>query len=100
MNAMEPPEIRVSRYEHSVAIKWPDDDNWYRFEPDDMKYSIGGAERFKIASNAFENIPNEEWIEPFVDPRPDLRRWTEPMRNQLRTALRMLDNAEQHPWSG
>lgn len=65
-----------------------------------MKYGIGGTERFKVGPNAFEDTPNEEWIDPFVDPRPDIRRWTEPMRNQLRTALQMLDYVEQHPWSG
>lgn len=99
MHAMEPPEIRVSRYEHSVAIKWADDDNWYRFEPDDMRYGTG-TERFKVGPGAFDATPDEEWINPFDDPRPDIRRWTEPMRNQLRTALQMLDAAEQHPWSG
>ena len=39
-------------------------------------------------------------IDPFQDPRPDIKRWMEPMRSQLRQALHMLDYAERHPWSG
>ncbi|ACZ87596.1 hypothetical protein [Streptosporangium roseum] len=23
--------------------------------------------------------PDEEWIDPFADPRPDIRRWTGPL---------------------
>lgn len=95
---MEPPEIRVSRYEHSVAIKWADDENWYRIEPDHMRYGTG-TERFKVGPGAFDT-PDLEWINPFDDPRPDIRRWTEPMRSEMHSILRRLDSAEQHPWSG
>lgn len=97
---MEPPQIRISRYEHSVAIKWDgDDENWYRFEPDDLKYLEVGK-KFRVGPGPGEWEPDHEWIDPFQDPRPDIKRWTEPMRSQLRQALSMLDNAERHPWSG
>ena len=35
----EPPQIRISRYEHSVAVRWSGDENWYRFEPDEVRYA-------------------------------------------------------------
>jgi hypothetical protein len=96
---MEPIEIRYNRYEGSIALRWAGDENWYRIEHDHLRY--GDAERrFLIGPNAFENTPDEEWIDPFKDPRPDIRRWTEPIRAQLRNALTMLDAAERHPWSG
>ena len=96
---MEPPEIRLSRYEQSIAIKWADDENWYRIQPEDMIYGALGK-RCKVGPGRDLFGPNEEWIDPFADPRPDIRRWTEPMRRQLRDALNMLDHAERHPWSG
>ncbi|MEV7011920.1 hypothetical protein [Streptosporangium sp. NPDC051022] len=96
---MEPPEIRISRYEHSIAIRWDGDENWYRIEPEDMAYGpLGKKCRVGTGDDLFG--PDEEWLDPFADPRPDIRRWTEPMRRQLREALRMLEHAEQHPWSG
>lgn len=95
---VEPPKIRISRYEHSIAIKWDGDENWYRIEPDDMYGPLGKTCRVGPGPGQWE--PDEEWIDPFADPRPDIRRWTEPMRQHLREALTMLDNAEQHPWSG
>lgn len=79
---MKPPEIRVSRYEHSVAIKWAGDDNWYRFEPEDMRYGAG-TERFKVGPGGFDDTADAEWVNPFDNPRPDIRRWTEPMRSEL-----------------
>lgn len=98
VSGMEPPMIRVSRFEQSIAIKWHDDENWYRVDPDAMIYGalgksckVGPGDRFG---------PDAEWIDPFQDPRPDIRRWTEPMRRQLRETLDMLDQAERHPWSG
>ncbi|GAB2451948.1 hypothetical protein [Nocardia tengchongensis] len=97
---MEPPEIRISRYEHSVAIRWAGDENWYRFEPDDFKYELPGTERHKVGTLPGAWEPDHEWIDPFADPRPDIRRWTEPMRRELQSVLRSLDNAEKHPWSG
>lgn len=96
---MEPPQIRINRYEHSIAIKWDDDENWYRIEPDDMRYGAGG-DHFRVGPHGFADTPNEEWIDPFVDPRPDIKRWTEPLRERLRAAVQMLDQAERHPWSG
>lgn len=96
---MEPPAIRYNRFEQSIAIKWADSDYWYRIEPEAMIYGDLG-DRCRTMKGAFNDTPNEEWIDPFADPRPDIRRWTEPMRRQLQDALRMLDNAEQHPWSG
>jgi hypothetical protein len=96
---MEPVEIRYNRYEGSIAIRWAGDENWYRIEHDDLRY--GDAERrFLVGPHAFEGTPDEEWIDPFQDPRPDIRRWTGPIRAQLRSALTMLDAAERHPWSG
>ncbi|ACZ87497.1 hypothetical protein [Streptosporangium roseum] len=44
--------------------------------------------------------PDDERIAPFADLRPDIRRWTEPMRDRLRHAMAMLDYAERHPWPG
>lgn len=96
---MEPPEIRVNRFEQSVAIKWADDETWYRIDPDAMIHGPD-TDRFKVRPGAFADTPDAEWINPFEDPRPDIRRWTEPIRSELRSALRFLDNAEQHPWSG
>jgi len=96
---VEPPELRISRYEHSLAIRWSGDPNWYRFEPDGMRYGSDGA-RQRVGPTAFEGTPDEEWIDPFQDPRPDIRRWTGPLRDQLRAAIGTLDFAERHPWSG
>lgn len=96
---VEPPQLRISRYEHSLAIKWHGDDNWYLFEPHNMIHGEEGR-RHRVGPNAFTDTPNEEWFDPFADPRPDIRRWTAPLRNQLRAAQQMLDYAEQHPWSG
>lgn len=94
-----PPQIRVSRYEHSIAVKWYDDENWYRFDPESVIHSEEGR-RHRVGPTAFTDTPNDEWIDPFADPRPDIQRWTEPLRHQLRAALGMLDSAERHPWSG
>lgn len=96
---MEPVEIRYNRYEGSVAIRWGGDENWYRFEHDAVRYGDDGR-RFLVGPNAFQDTPDEEWVDPFQDPRPDIRRWTEPIRGQLRAALGLLDHAERHPWSG
>jgi hypothetical protein len=96
---VEPPQIRINRYEHSIAVRWDGDENWYRFEPDDLKYLEVGK-KFRVGPSPGEWEPDHEWIDPFADPRPDIKRWTEPMRQHLRQALRMLDNAERHPWSG
>jgi hypothetical protein len=86
--------------EHSIAIKWDGDENWYRIEPDDMTYGeLGKKCRVGPGETLFDD-GGLEWIDPFADPRPDIRRWTEPMRDQLRQALHMLDQAEAHPWSG
>lgn len=96
---MEPPKIRISRYEQSIAIKWDDDENWYRIEPEDMAYGpLGKQCRVGPGEDRFPT--DHEWIDPFADPRPDIKRWTGPMRDHLRQAITMLDYAEQHPWSG
>ena len=55
----EPPCIRISRYEHSVAIKWADDENWYRFEPDDVRY-LNEYERNKVGPLPGDWPPDEE----------------------------------------
>ncbi|MER5424212.1 hypothetical protein [Streptosporangium roseum] len=89
------PKIRISRYEHSIAIEWDGDENWYRIEPDDMAYGEFGK-RCRIGPGEDRFGPDAEWVDPFADPRPDIRRWTEP----LRQALTMLDYAERHPWAG
>jgi hypothetical protein len=94
----EAPRIRISRYEHSVAIKWADDENWYRFEPDAVRY-LNEYERCKVGPGPGDWPPDEEWIDPFDDPRPDIRRWTSPLRAVLQEAIRLLDVAERHPWS-
>ncbi len=94
----EPPRIRISRYEHSVAIKWAGDENWYRFEPDQVRY-LSEYERCKVGPGPGDWPPDEEWIDPFDDPRPDIRRWTSPLRAVLQEAIRLLDVAERHPWS-
>ncbi|MFD9614704.1 hypothetical protein ACFWWS_35600 [Streptomyces sp. NPDC059083] len=97
---MEPPQIRISRFEHSVAVRWDGDENWYRFEPDDFKYGLPGTERFKVGPLPEQWKPDGEWLDPLDDPRPDIRRWTEPIRRALEQALRLLDEAEKHPWRG
>ena len=83
----EPPRIRISRYEHSVAIKWAGDENWYRFEPDQVRY-LNEHERCKVGPGPGDWPPDEEWIDPFDDPRPDIRRWTSPLRAVLQEAIR------------
>lgn len=96
---MEPPQIRLNRFEQSIAIKWHGDDNWYRIEPEEMTYGALGKQcRVGPGEDLF--AVDDEWLDPFADPRPDIRRWTEPTRQALREALHMLDNAERHPWSG
>jgi len=95
----EPPQIRISRYEHSVAARWSGDENWYRFEPDEVRYAEC-YERNTVGPLPGDWPPDEEWIDPFADPRPDIRRWTGPLRSILQEALRLLDAAERHPWSG
>lgn len=96
---MEPPEIRISRFEQSLAIRWADDENWYRFEPEQMILTPEG-DRHRVGPGPGEWPPDAEWIDPFEDPRPDIRRWTDPIRRQLRHAEQLLDSAERHPWSG
>ena len=97
---IEPPQIRLSRFERSIAIRWDGDENWYRFDPDDFLDNLPGTERFRVGTLPGEWEPDGEWLNPLNDPRPDIRRWTEPIRKALKHALLLLDEAEKHPWRG
>jgi hypothetical protein len=95
----DPIEIRYNRYVGSVAIRWARDENRYRIEHDDLTYGEL-ARRFFVGPNALRGHSRRGVDRPLPEPRPDIRRWTEPMRAQLRSALTMLGAAERHPWSG
>jgi hypothetical protein len=84
---------------HAVAVRWGSDGNRYRVEPDDMRYS-SGPERFEAGTIPGHWATGHDWITPFTGPHPHIRRWTEPMRRDLRSALRPLGNAEKPPGHG
>ncbi|WP_157255091.1 hypothetical protein [Nonomuraea typhae] len=90
---MEPPQIRVHRYEHTVAIKWPDHDCWWVIDPDAP--SSGG---YAAPSATFDGPDAREWFDPTVSQRDDVSRWTTAIRRDLSSIEQVLRGLETHPF--
>jgi len=82
---VEPPEIRYHRFEQSIAIRWADDQHWYRIDPDTMIHGDLG-DRCRVMPTAFDDdreAAADGWINPLLDHRPDITRLTAPVRDHL-----------------
>jgi hypothetical protein len=75
---VEPPQIRVHKFEHTVAVKWPDHECWWVIDPDAP--ASGG---WASPAATFDGPDATEWINPGVDHHGDLTRWTGAIRKDL-----------------
>jgi hypothetical protein len=93
MTGVEPPQIRVHKFEHTVAIKWPEADCWWVADLD-----APGSGGWASQSAAFDGPDATEWINPAVDHHGDLSRWTTASRSDLSSVEQVLRGLERHPW--
>jgi hypothetical protein len=93
---MEPPMIRVHKFEHTVAIKWPDHDRWWVIDPD----APGGA-GYAAASATFDGPDAREWVDPVTGLRPPTGAWAESIRRDLASIEQVLRGMDTyHPLGG
>lgn len=88
---VEPPQIRIHKFEHTVAIKWEDQDCWWVMEPPP------GPAGWAHPAASFDDS-DTEWVDPAVDHRKDLSRWTQAVRRDLASIEQVLKSLEQHPY--
>lgn len=62
----ERPEIRYSTDGLSVAVRWPGDTYWYRFDHPTVDTPKFGP-TFRCVPGTFDNEPH--WLDPFAQPR-------------------------------
>jgi hypothetical protein len=89
----EPPRIRVHKFEHRVAIKWPEWDCWWVVDPDRPQ---GGYWASRGVS--FDGPDAPEWLDPTANHHADLSTWTGAIRRELGSIEQTLKGLERHPW--
>ncbi|MGH9024199.1 MAG: hypothetical protein ACRDV9_14055 [Acidimicrobiia bacterium] len=90
---MGPPKIRVHKFEHAVAIKWPEHDCWWVIDP-----GMPGSGGWAHPQACFDGADEAEWIDPAADHHTDLSRWTGAIRQDLAAIEQVLKGLERHPW--
>ncbi|WP_031171804.1 GntR family transcriptional regulator [Streptosporangium roseum] len=99
------PKIRVHRYEHILAIKWPEFEQWLMVWP--REYAQPGqaaatTEWRPLLFGEADFDDRHEWIDPAAEHWADVTPWTAQVRRQLAAAAAnvngILDQLDEHPW--
>ncbi len=98
------PQLRIHRYEQTIAVRWPDWEHWLMIWPPEYP----DPERRPAAPTEFSRLLRDkdfddpEWIDPAFHHHRDVPKLTRLAREELRRAVatvgQMLDGIEAHPW--
>jgi hypothetical protein len=62
------PQIRYSRDGESIAVRFPGDEFWYRFDHSTVD-TVEFGPTFRCLPGTFEQADGEDWGDPFTEPR-------------------------------
>ncbi|MDN5851923.1 MAG: hypothetical protein L0K86_03590 [Actinomycetia bacterium] len=106
------PLIRVHRFEHILAIKWPEFERWLMIWPDEYPdYACtstpGGtpaaATEWRPLAFGDTDFDRPDWVDPAADRHRDLVKWTKAIRDRLAATAssvgQTLDLIEAHPYN-
>ena len=93
---MQLPMIRIHKYEHTVAIKWPDHERWWVIDP-----GSPGSGGYAAPSATFDGPDAPEWTDPMISVRPPTGAWTASIRRDLAQVEQVLQTMDTyHPLGG
>ncbi|MFI6396461.1 hypothetical protein [Nonomuraea sp. NPDC050540] len=99
------PKIRIHRYEHILAIKWPEFDRWLMVWPNEY-----AGEREPAATTEWRPLlfgeadfeDRHEWIDPAAEHHADVTPRTGRVRRELAQTVsavtQILNGLDAHPW--
>ena len=104
--AVAGPQLRIHRYEGTIAVRWPDWPRWLMIWP--PEYPEHDLERHPAAPTEWSrhlrdaDFDDPQWIDPAFRHHRDVPKLTRAVREELRRAAasigQMLDGIEAHPW--